>query len=389
MTNNSATTMPIHPATKKRANGPKKGDGPANAPVFLRKTYKMIDTSNPSIATWADGGTTFVVKDTEKFAAEVIPEFFKHNNFSSFVRQLNFYGFRKIKADPLRIRDAESNEESKYWKFRHEKFQQGREDLLIEIRKSNNNENTEKQEIDVLKQEVITLKDELLSVRSEMQKMYEMMEFFKKQQNTPAPTKPTDTHVAAKPSAGKKRKFSPPSPVASGTDPSPVFSGAAFDPIPVKPAPVSQKGHKKEKGCVAKDPVLLTSFTSQDEAMLAHLFSQDIDEAKNSEMTTPDMVVSDVTKPKAAAVEKISKVLATLPKEMQDSFADRLVALMSDPESLRAQADALTSLAENAAQHYGAEATVASNPEVAAAVLEAYLAQKHKAETDTNDALLI
>lgn len=39
-----------------------------------------------------DDGEMFVVKDPDLFASEVIPQYFDHNKFSSFARQLNFYG---------------------------------------------------------------------------------------------------------------------------------------------------------------------------------------------------------------------------------------------------------------------------------------------------------
>lgn len=40
----------------------------------------------------SDDGDMFIVKDPEIFASEVIPQYFDHNKFSSFARQLNFYG---------------------------------------------------------------------------------------------------------------------------------------------------------------------------------------------------------------------------------------------------------------------------------------------------------
>ena len=62
-------------------------------PLFLKKCFHMITDCDPDIATWSDAGDSFIVKDVTKFSAEVIPTIYKHNKFSSFVRQLNFCKF--------------------------------------------------------------------------------------------------------------------------------------------------------------------------------------------------------------------------------------------------------------------------------------------------------
>jgi HSF-type DNA-binding len=146
-----------------------------------------------------DDGKTFVVKDTEKFATDVIPAYFKHNNFSSFVRQLNFYGFRKIKSGSLRIAEAESSEESKYWKFRHEKFQRGRSDLLTQIRK-NTTETADKQEVDQLRSEVRELRASLARVNDDVAKLKAVVELLVKSQDVAGITYPEL-------SSSKKRKI--------------------------------------------------------------------------------------------------------------------------------------------------------------------------------------
>lgn len=61
-------------------------------PPFLSKTYDLVEdpTLNPIIS-WGPKGESFVVWDPVEFARLVLPRNFKHNNFSSFVRQLNTY----------------------------------------------------------------------------------------------------------------------------------------------------------------------------------------------------------------------------------------------------------------------------------------------------------
>ncbi|KAF2589642.1 hypothetical protein F2Q70_00041292 [Brassica cretica] len=67
---------------------------------FLTKTFEMVDDPNTNhIVSWNRGGISFVVWDPRSFSATILPLYFKHNNFSSFVRQLNTYV--SISVSPL------------------------------------------------------------------------------------------------------------------------------------------------------------------------------------------------------------------------------------------------------------------------------------------------
>ncbi|NWX42124.1 HSF2 protein, partial [Steatornis caripensis] len=77
-------------------------------------------------------GQSFLVLDEQRFAKEILPKYFKHNNMASFVRQLNMYGFRKVVPVDSGIVKLERDGPVE---FQHPYFKQGREDLLEHIKR--------------------------------------------------------------------------------------------------------------------------------------------------------------------------------------------------------------------------------------------------------------
>ncbi|KAJ0407469.1 hypothetical protein P43SY_005010 [Pythium insidiosum] len=115
-------------ATASPVTTPSGGDASATKhvmlPAFLSKTYEIF--SMPEFSTvcgWNASGDTIIVSQLEAFVAMVLPRFFKHRNFPSFVRQLNLYGFHKTVLDSKRL------------EFQHPYFKRDRPDLLHLIKR--------------------------------------------------------------------------------------------------------------------------------------------------------------------------------------------------------------------------------------------------------------
>ncbi|KAF9068400.1 HSF-type DNA-binding-domain-containing protein [Rhodocollybia butyracea] len=100
---------------------------------FVTKLYQMInDPKSAHFISWTEHGTSFVVSNVGEFSRSILGSHFKHNNFSSFVRQLNMYGFHKINRTP---RAQRTSSDAQTWEFSHHKFLRGRPDLLDEIKR--------------------------------------------------------------------------------------------------------------------------------------------------------------------------------------------------------------------------------------------------------------
>ena len=118
---------------------------------FVSKLFQMVNDAPNGLIHWSTAGASFTVTNTEEFSKLVLPHFFKHNNFSSFVRQLNMYGFHKV-PQPQQgslasaAADVAAGPEVSplvLWEFAHENFIRGKPELLHMVRRKPSKEEIE------------------------------------------------------------------------------------------------------------------------------------------------------------------------------------------------------------------------------------------------------
>uniref|UniRef100_H3APY5 HSF-type DNA-binding domain-containing protein n=1 Tax=Latimeria chalumnae TaxID=7897 RepID=H3APY5_LATCH len=101
-----------------------------NVPAFLNKLWTLVeDGSTDDLICWSQNGTCFQVSNERKFAKEILPLYFKHNNMASFIRQLNMYGFHKVVHVDVGLPREELIE------FQHPHFSRGEPQLLENIKR--------------------------------------------------------------------------------------------------------------------------------------------------------------------------------------------------------------------------------------------------------------
>eukprot|EP00192_Tetraselmis_astigmatica_P006267 CAMPEP_0117669000 /NCGR_PEP_ID=MMETSP0804-20121206/11874_1 /TAXON_ID=1074897 /ORGANISM="Tetraselmis astigmatica, Strain CCMP880" /LENGTH=441 /DNA_ID=CAMNT_0005476979 /DNA_START=56 /DNA_END=1377 /DNA_ORIENTATION=+ len=141
----SASCPPPPPSTSRACKAETSERQPA---PFLLKTWNLVnDPASDHIISWSSSGLSFVVWNVEQFSKKVLPTAFKHSHFSSFVRQLNIYGFKKL--------TSQRNE------FGHPLFVQGDEDKLRRISRSNRIQQAMNQPADGVRSENMWLKGKL------------------------------------------------------------------------------------------------------------------------------------------------------------------------------------------------------------------------------------
>mmetsp|Transcript_26242 Transcript_26242/g.61527 ORF Transcript_26242/g.61527 Transcript_26242/m.61527 type:complete len:313 (+) Transcript_26242:184-1122(+) len=139
---------------------------------FLTKTFHMIEQCDPSVACWSEDGKSFLIRDVDYFAKSILPLYFKHSKFASFVRQLNFYSFRKLRAEtddrscinewppPISRNSSKSNAV----RFAHEHFRRGQPELLHKITRVTKSQEPTSSEMKSLKDDIFELKNEIVSL---------------------------------------------------------------------------------------------------------------------------------------------------------------------------------------------------------------------------------
>jgi len=368
-------------------------------PLFLRKTWELINNVSktcPDIACWSADGRSFLVKDQETFTSSIIPRYFRHSKFSSFVRQLNFYGFKKLKDV---VNDANG-----WSSFSHDNFRRGREDLLRTIKKAN--------QIDVVdREEVEKLRDEVGYLRKEMGRMAAVLEQMSQHiiggQGMHVPHGPPTKRIKIEPDCVGSSV--PPLPNLDENNYDARYENDLLEPNVIDHDQLMddslfvppEQGMKKctsadfIESMLDLDGIDEPHFRDHDDAALPpHLYSgKFLPEEVNSsvpqqthgyEVSISNSVSNSSNELDPALAKKLTDAVANLPESLQATFVERIVERIASPDEYKKHVEAVAVLADAAAieaqnsQKGRANAESGTDPDeprLAAAALGAYLAK--------------
>lgn len=132
-------------------------------PPFLKKLQAVCSGVEESIAHWSEDGGTFIVESSDAFEKE-LSKFYK-GSLLTFIRQLHFYGFRKVDI------------KGEKWSFSHKCFKKDLPHLIYEIRRKTRTETNDgvasQLEVQALRDHVGKLHEMFTSLQKEFTKTKE------------------------------------------------------------------------------------------------------------------------------------------------------------------------------------------------------------------------